>query len=112
MERLAAVMLGQRAEALTVIEPLLELFPAAIAAAPDDATRLALAVARGGLAAHGLALAHTHVRLNAAQVHNAVRQRLGLAASADDMAQRRGLLAHDQRRARPRSRRSRSISAR
>ena len=50
-------------------------------------------MARGGLAAHGLALAHTHVRLNAAQVHNAVRQRLGLAASADDMAQRRGLLA-------------------
>ena len=93
VERLSAVMLGKRAEALTGTEPLLALFPAAIAAAPDDATRLALAVARGGLAAHGLALAHTHVRLNAAQVHNAVRQRLGLAASADDMAQRRGLLA-------------------
>jgi phosphoenolpyruvate carboxylase len=41
----------------------------------------------------GLALAHTHVRLNAAQVHNALRQRLGLAAAPDDPAQRRGLLA-------------------
>ena len=61
-------------------------------------------VARGGLAAHGLALAHTHVRLNAAQVHNAVRQRLGLAASADDMAQRRGSAG---RRSTPRSARSR-----
>jgi phosphoenolpyruvate carboxylase len=93
VESLAAVMLGRRDAALTTTGPLLELFPAAIAAAPDDAARLALAVARGGLAAHGLALAHTHVRLNAAQVHNAVRQRLGLAVSADDMAQRRGLLA-------------------
>ncbi|MEJ1978584.1 MAG: hypothetical protein WDN49_23195 [Acetobacteraceae bacterium] len=38
-----------------------------------------LAVARAGLVSHGLALAHTHVRLNAAQLHNAVRVRLGLA---------------------------------
>ncbi|MDO9712428.1 phosphoenolpyruvate carboxylase [Paracraurococcus lichenis] len=91
--RLAAEMLGRREAALTGTGPLLEMFPAAIAAAPDDAARLALAVARGGLAAHGLSLAHTHVRLNAAQVHNAVRQRLSLTTSADDMAQRRGLLA-------------------
>ncbi|MBK1660644.1 phosphoenolpyruvate carboxylase [Paracraurococcus ruber] len=90
--RLAAEMVGRRDVALTGTAPLLDLFPAAIAAAPDDAARQALVVARAGLAAHGLALAHTHVRLNAAQVHNAVRQRLGLAASADDMAQRRGLL--------------------
>ncbi|MCB4822932.1 phosphoenolpyruvate carboxylase [Roseicella aerolata] len=93
VQRLAAEMLERRDAALTGIDPLLALFPAAIAAAPDDATRLALAVARGGLAAHGLALAHTHVRLNAAQVHNAARQRLGFMALPDDMAQRRGLLA-------------------
>ncbi|RAI56013.1 phosphoenolpyruvate carboxylase [Roseicella frigidaeris] len=93
VERLAAAMVGLREAALTGTAPLLDLFPEAIAAAPDDATRLALAVARGGLAAHGLALAHTHMRLNAAQVHNAVRQRLGFAAAPDDMAQRRGLLA-------------------
>jgi phosphoenolpyruvate carboxylase len=51
-----------------------------------------LAVARAGLASHGLALAHTHVRLNASQLHNAIRQRLGIADAPDDMARRRGLL--------------------
>ncbi|SDB68810.1 phosphoenolpyruvate carboxylase [Belnapia rosea] len=86
-------LIGRRSAAMTDLAPLMELFPAALAAAPDDAARLGLAVARAGLSAHGLALAHTHVRLNAAQLHNAVRQRLGLAISSEDMAQRRGLLA-------------------
>ena len=40
---------------------------------------------------HGLALAHTHVRLNAAQIHNAVRQRLGIADAPEDPAHRRAL---------------------
>jgi len=92
VQALATVLVGGRAAAMTSSEKLLALFPDAIATAPDDATRLALAVARGGLATHGLALAHTHMRLNAAQLHNAVRQRLGIGGS-DDMAQRRGLLA-------------------
>ena len=90
----AATLVEGREAAMTTPQPLLALFPAALAAAPDDTTRLALAVARAGLVAHGLALAHTHVRLNAAQVHNAVRQRLDLRISPDDMSQRRGLLAH------------------
>ncbi|WP_207791941.1 phosphoenolpyruvate carboxylase [Siccirubricoccus phaeus] len=93
VQRLAALMVGEKAAALTSVEPLLTLFEQAIAKAPDDAARLTLAVARAGLVAHGLALAHTHMRLNAAQVHNAARQRLGLTISAEDMAQRRGLLA-------------------
>ncbi|NKC31941.1 phosphoenolpyruvate carboxylase [Falsiroseomonas selenitidurans] len=89
----AAVLIGERAAALTDPGPLLGLFPAAMAAAADEAACRALAVARAGLAAHGLALAHTHTRLNASQIHNALRQRLGLTASPDDMASRRGLLA-------------------
>ncbi|MEO3470528.1 phosphoenolpyruvate carboxylase [Roseomonas sp. CAU 1739] len=88
----ALAMIGRREAAMTTPDPLLALFPAAIEAAPDAATRMALAVQRAGLAAHGLALAHTHVRLNAAQVHNALRQRLGIAASPEDRAARRGLL--------------------
>src|SRR4051794_11963369 len=69
---MAHLLIERRAAAMTDLEPLLSLFPAALAAAPDEAARLGLAVARAGLAAHGLALAHTHVRLNAAQLHNAV----------------------------------------
>jgi phosphoenolpyruvate carboxylase len=87
-----AMLAGQEA-ALGTPAPLLALFPAAIAAAPDAAARRALAVQRAGLAAHGLALAHTHVRLNATQVHNALRQRLGIVAAPEDRAARRGLLA-------------------
>lgn len=89
----AFAMVGGHDTALTSPEPLLALFPAAMAAAPDAAARRALAVQRAGLVAHGLALAHTHVRLNAAQVHNALRQRLGIAAAPEDRAARRGLLA-------------------
>ena len=46
--------------------PLLGPFALAIDAADDD-TKLALSVARAGLVAHGMSLAHTHVRLNAAR---------------------------------------------
>ncbi|MCU0888621.1 MAG: phosphoenolpyruvate carboxylase [Rubritepida sp.] len=92
VQALAAELIGRRAAALTDAAPLLELFVAALAEAPDDAARRRLAVARAGLMGHGLALAHTHVRLNATQVHNAVRQRLGIQGSAEDMAQRRTLL--------------------
>jgi phosphoenolpyruvate carboxylase len=53
---------------------------------------MALAVAHAGLVAHGMALAHTHVRLNASQIHNAVRLRLGLEDPPADRARRRTLL--------------------
>ncbi len=87
----ARVLVGRRDDALTTPTPLLELFAPAIAAA-DGADQRALSVARAGLAAHGLALAHTHVRLNSTQLHNVVRQRLGLIDSADDPSHRRALL--------------------
>jgi phosphoenolpyruvate carboxylase len=93
VQAFAAALVGQRDAALTSPRPLIDLFTEAMARAPDESARLALAVARAGLAAHGLALAHTHTRLNASQIHNALRQRLGLTASPDDMASRRGLLA-------------------
>ena len=90
----ARLLVGGREEALVTPEPLLPLFAEAIAAAtPDDAARRALAVARAGLVSHGMALAHTHVRLNAAQVHNAARLRLGLEDPPADPFRRRVLLA-------------------
>ena len=87
----AQALVGRREVALTSPEPLLPLFAEAIAEAPDDEARLALCVARAGLVSHGLALAHTHVRLNAAQLHNAVRQRIGIADAPEDPAHRRVL---------------------
>ncbi len=93
VQRFARELIGRAEEALHDPAPLLPLFEAAIAAAGDDAARMRLAVARAGLVSHGLALAHTHVRLNATQVHNALRHRLGFDASPEDRARRRGLLA-------------------
>ena len=58
-----------------------------------DEDKLKLAVARAGLVSHGLALAHTHTRLNAAQLHNVVRQRLGIADPPEDPAHHRALFA-------------------
>jgi phosphoenolpyruvate carboxylase len=78
--------------ALSSPAPLLPLFHDAIAAA-DDHAKLILTVARAGLLSHGLALAHTHTRLNAAQIHNVVRQRLGFADAPEDPSRRRALFA-------------------
>ena len=58
-------------------------------------------VARAGLVSHGLSLAHTHVRLNSAQLHNVVRQRLGLADPPGEPAHRRALLSAITPRSRP-----------
>ena len=87
----AHALVDKHGAALTTPEPLDALFRAAIAAAPE-ADKLKLAVARAGLCSHGLSLAHTHVRLNAAQLHNVVRQRLGLADPPEDPSRRRVLL--------------------
>lgn len=89
---LSAEMVTRREAAMTDLGPILNLFDAALSEA-DEGTRLELAVARAGFAAHGLSLAHTHVRLNSLQLHNALRQRLELSTAPDDMAMRRGLLA-------------------
>jgi phosphoenolpyruvate carboxylase len=89
----ARTLVARGEDALTDPAPLLALFETAIAIAQDDHARLALCVARAGLVAHGLSLAHTHVRLNATQLHNVVRQRLGIADTPEDPAHRRALLA-------------------
>ena len=89
----AGLLVGRREEALVTPEPLLPLFAEAVVAARDPAERRALCLARAGLLSHGMALAHTHVRLNAAQLHNAARLRLGLEDPPSDPFRRRSLLA-------------------
>ena len=94
VQNFARALVGRRDAAMATPEPLLALFPAALAAAPDDAARLGLCVARAGLVAHGLSLAHTHTRLNAAQIHNAARLRFPeLDGSPSSPARRRALFA-------------------
>jgi phosphoenolpyruvate carboxylase len=87
----ASELIEHREDALVTVEPLMELFAASIAKA-GAGDQLKLAVARAGLASHGMSFAHSHVRLNAAQVHNAVRLRLGLQDPPADPFRRRVLL--------------------
>jgi phosphoenolpyruvate carboxylase len=91
--RFAHALLHGRDDAMVSLEPVLPLFAEAIAATPDMADKVALCVARAGLVGHGLSLAHTHVRLNSAQIHNALRQREGLADPPEDLSRRRVLLS-------------------
>ena len=86
----ATALIGGREAAMLTPAPVLALIDDAMAVAADP---MPLAVARAGLASHGLSLAHTHVRLNAAQLHNAARVRLGLADPPADASRRRVLLA-------------------
>ncbi|GBQ36533.1 phosphoenolpyruvate carboxylase [Gluconacetobacter azotocaptans] len=87
----AAVLIGRRDEAIARASDLASSFQEAIdTAAPEH--RMALAVARAGFMAHGMAAAHTHVRLNSTQIHNVARQRLGIEDSPEIPSQRRGLL--------------------
>ena len=88
----AEALVGQREAALPSPAPLEPLFAAAMKAA-DEEGRMQLSVARAGLAGHGMSLAHTHVRLNSSQIHNAVRLRLGMDSQPDDRARRRTSLA-------------------
>lgn len=89
----AAALIGGRDEAIVTPAPLLPLFAQAIRDAATLDEKIALGVARAGLVSHGMSLAHTHVRLNAAQVHNAVRLRLGLDDPPADPFRRRVLLS-------------------
>jgi phosphoenolpyruvate carboxylase len=88
----AHLLVSSRETGLTSPAPLLPLFRSAITKA-EDHDKLALTVARAGLVSHGMALAHTHTRLNAAQLHNVVRQRLGIADPPEDPAHRRALFS-------------------
>ncbi|WP_215753862.1 phosphoenolpyruvate carboxylase [Acetobacter sp. P5B1] len=89
--KFADALVNEHATALLNVDDLAEELDAAVKAAPP-AAQLPLAVARAGFMAHGLALAHTHVRLNATQIHNFVRQKLDIPDDPANPAHRRALL--------------------
>ena len=89
---LAQSLVAGHDNALVSGKPLLPLFEAAIAAA-DESGAMTLCVARAGLLSHGLSLSHTQFRLNATQLHNTLRQQIGLDDAVGDASQRRAMLA-------------------
>lgn len=74
-------------------EPIIALIERAMALSPDHETLRALCVLRAEIANHGLGMAHTHVRLNAMQLHNSIRKIIGMEAPPADPGHRRSYLA-------------------
>ncbi|HEX6145108.1 MAG TPA: phosphoenolpyruvate carboxylase [Geminicoccaceae bacterium] len=84
LARAARTMHDGRASRLTSTTGLTELLERAIRLETDHAARLDLAVLRAEMATHGLGLARTHTRINARQLHNAVRKLIGMDHAPDD----------------------------
>ncbi len=89
VHRFALALIIERDRAQTEAGPLLALLDRAVLEAADDEARLGLCVLRAGVAAHGLQNGLPHFRLNASQVHNAVRRALEQDGDPTDPAQRR-----------------------
>ncbi|MDP4024664.1 phosphoenolpyruvate carboxylase [Methylobacterium sp. NEAU 140] len=93
VHRFALGLIIERDRAQTDAGPLVAALTEAIAGAGDDADRRALLVLRAGVATHGLSNALPHFRLNASQIHNAVRRVIDLEGEPTDPARRRSHLA-------------------
>ena len=82
-------MVAGRSEALVDVGPLLSVLDGALSCSRDDATRIDLLTLRATLKSHGVGLAQVHVRINASQLHNAMRRRIGLQTEPTDPSNRR-----------------------
>ncbi len=89
----AQMMVQRRRAAMVGPEPLMRRIDDALHLAPDDDSRRMLLILRAGLATEGVSLAGVHVRLNAGQLHNAIRRDIGLDSSPADPANRRTYFA-------------------
>jgi phosphoenolpyruvate carboxylase len=95
MAKFSRAMVEGRPDALVDISPLLALVDSALACMThdaddsNDAQRIDLLLLRATLAGQGPGLAHVQVRLNASQLHNAIRRRVGLDTDPNDPSNRR-----------------------
>jgi len=92
VQRISSRMYDSRDDRLVSPLSLLGHVSSALDAAPDDAARQALCVLRAEIANYGLGVAHTHVRINARQIHNAIRKTINMSTEPDDQGNRRTYL--------------------
>jgi len=85
-------MVETRPDALVDLSPLIQLIDLAASHLLDDSQRSELLVLRSLIKTHGGTFAHVHVRLNASQLHNAIRYKVGLETSPNDVSNRRWYL--------------------
>ncbi|GJD35234.1 phosphoenolpyruvate carboxylase [Methylobacterium aerolatum] len=93
VHRFSLALIIERERAQTDAAPLVTALNAALEGTQDEADRRAIAVLRAGVETHGLSNALPHFRLNASQIHNAVRRVIDLDGEPTDAARRRSHLA-------------------
>lgn len=87
------LLVNERDRAICEAGPLIAALERAIKAAADDETRLQLCLINAGCVAHGASLALPHFRLNASQLHNAMRGFITVEGEPNEPALRRTFLA-------------------
>ena len=93
VHRFSLALIIERERAQTDSGPILAGLAGAIGGVESDEDRRAIALLRSGIATHGLSNALPHFRLNASQIHNAVRRVIDLDGEPTDAAHRRSHLA-------------------
>ncbi len=91
MHRGRSLRLVDSAQAIDLINRAIRLVGTVPAVKPALVGRLCCL--RAEIANYGLGMAHTHVRINATQLHNAVRKAVGLTTAPDDPRYRQSYLA-------------------
>jgi phosphoenolpyruvate carboxylase len=86
---LSHLFVTERDAGLVTAAPLRAVIATALDAAIDRTVRRDLILFDASLASHGLGLAHTHVRLNATQLHNAIRSQVDMETAPNDPSHRR-----------------------
>ncbi|WP_375459028.1 phosphoenolpyruvate carboxylase [uncultured Enterovirga sp.] len=88
----ALALVGERETALPDSAGLIAALDRALCATGDDDLRMTLCLVRAGCVAHGVSIALPHFRLNASQLHNAMRRTIALDGEPTEPAQRRAYL--------------------
>lgn len=92
IRQIAKRMHEGRAKRLVDSGALIERITEAIGQARDADVVRGLWILRAEIRNYGLGMARTHVRLNASQIHNAIRRSIGMETGPDDPANRRTYL--------------------
>ncbi|MEZ5669121.1 MAG: phosphoenolpyruvate carboxylase [Alphaproteobacteria bacterium] len=90
---IAQRMYAERGERLIEVGALIDLVDRAVGLTRAADGVAALCVLRAEIANFGLSMAETHVRLNASQLHNAIRKAVGMESPPDDPTSRNTYLA-------------------
>ena len=93
LQAFALALVNEREAALPEASRLIAALDEAIALSSDDDTTVALCLVRAGCVAHGVSIALPHFRLNASQLHNAMRGVIPLDEEPTQPAQRRAFLS-------------------